>query len=434
MHLGAEAAVRRYLARHPWGGGAPDELPAPDPRLKLCVVIPSLAEAENLPAVLRSLGASRRPAEAEVLVLVNQSETAPPEILKNNQATMQLQAVFAGNPLPIYFLDRFSSGRALPAADAGVGLARRLGLDAGLARLQRAGNLTRASLACLDADSPVGPGYLDAVLEVFDRGDQPAAGYCTYAHPVPADPALRLAGAAYELWLRYVAAGLRVAGSWFAFPTIGSCTVVSAAAYARVGGMEPRQAAEDFHFLRKLAKLSGEAPLAFISRARVFPAARVSARVPFGTGRAMQRSLDEGPEAYLWVEPPEVFFDLAEFFRRLPEGYDDLDALRRLPPRLLAFLEAEGAWPVLGQFRKIYPGARQFTQAGQHWFDSLRCVRYANEVTRTQGRVWAFAAWAQILRALAPAESWADLKSPEPGQAGVEESWAWLSRVRSLVL
>jgi hypothetical protein len=290
----------------------------------------------------------------------------------------------------------------------------------------------RSALACLDADSPVAPGYLDALLEVFDRPEQPVAAYCTYAHPRPEDPRLLQAIVAYELWLRYWEMGLTAAGSWFAFPTIGSCTVVSAGAYAQVGGIEPRQAAEDFHFLRKLAKLSGTKPLTHIRSARVYPAARTSARVPFGTGRALLRSLEAGERLYLQVELPEVFLHLRDFFQRVPAAYSDPRQFEAIPPRLRDFLEREGAGKIFGKFRKIYPGERQFTQAVQHWFDSLRITRYANEVTREQGKVWAFDAWRTLLQALGCWEHVARLPFPAPGNSEVEVHWQWLQVLRDL--
>ncbi|NTV53440.1 MAG: glycosyltransferase family 2 protein, partial [Candidatus Firestonebacteria bacterium] len=414
------SGVRTYLARNPWAQAWDDALPAPKPELKLCIVIPSLAESRLLPRVLESLQAGRRLAEAEVIVLVNNAEHASPEILADNAATLQLQTQYRDTLLPIYFVDRALPPRGMPEAHAGVGLARRLGLDLALARLAQVGDLEVAALACLDADSPVAPGYIDTLLDTFGVTPPPVAGYCAYAHPLPSDPALRPAGVAYELWLRYLTAGLRAAGSWFAFPTVGSCMVVSAAAYAQVGGLEPRQAAEDFHFLRKLAKLSGERPLAAIDSALVFPEARVSGRVPFGTGRAMQRSLEEGADFYLWVDPASAFLDLAVFFQALPAAFDDLTGLHNLPPRLSAFLEEEKAWVILEKFQKTYPSSRQFVTAGQHWFDSLRIIRYAHVAGRLEGNQWIFSAWRMLLESLGLWGNFKTLEMPGPGNQDTE--------------
>lgn len=425
--------IDRYLRSNPWASALEDRLPAPRPGLKLCVVIPSLAESQNLPAVLDSLACgSRRLDECEVVVLVNQGENAPAEITRDNHATMELRAVYAASPVSVHFVDRFSRGRSLAAKQAGVGLARRLGLDLGLDRLVRAGQVERSCLACLDADSPVGPGYLDTLLEAFDREDQPPAAVCAYAHPMPAEAALRLPMVAYELWLRYLVAGFNAAGSVFAFSAIGSCTVVSAGAYAQVRGLEPRKAAEDFHFLRKLAKLNGLQLLPQIPGAMVYPAARLSDRVPFGTGRAMQRSAAEGRSVYLHVEPPEVFLEVAEFFRRAPEAFSRPAAWHGLPRRLDDFLGREGAWPVFEKFRALYPGSQQFTLAVQHWFDSLKIVRYANAVTRQQGRIWAFQAWKALLQALGQWAAAADLPLPVDGCQDLALLGAWLQAVREL--
>ena len=247
-------------------------LPAPEPELKLAVVIPSLAERKNLKPVLDSLAqGSRRLAEAEVLVVVNNAVHADPAVAEDNAGTLQDMLEVRIPGLKVFALDYASPGRALPDSKAGVGLARRVGLDAALARLWQAGNAKRSAIACLDADSPVAPGYLDALLEVFDSDDPPVAGICAYTHPEPEDRRLAESATYYELWLRYLEYGLRIARTPYAYQTVGSCLAVSALGYAQVSGMEPRQAGEDFHFLRKLIKLSGEKSLARILGARVFP-------------------------------------------------------------------------------------------------------------------------------------------------------------------
>lgn len=422
--------VDRYLRSNPWASALDDPLPDPSPGLKLCVVIPSLAESQILPAVLGSLTRSQRLNECEVLVLVNQAEGAPETVTRDNQATVEMRAAYADSSLALHFVDRFSPGRGLPKLQAGVGLARRLGLDLGLDRLARAGQAERSCLACLDADSPVAAGYLDAVLALFDRPQQPPAAICAYAHPWPAEAALQLPMVAYELWLRYLVAGFDAAGSVFAFPTIGSCTAVSARAYAQVRGLEPRKAAEDFHFLRKLAKLNGMQPLPPIPGAWVYPAARVSDRVPFGTGRAMQRSLAEGQDWYLRVEPPEAFLEVGEFFRLAPEAFAKPEAWRHLSPRMTAFLDREGAWEVLEKFRRLYPGEKQFVLAVQHWFDSLRIVRYVNEAARDQGKVWAFQAWKTLLQALGRWERMSHLPFPAEGGHTLSQLRSWLDALR----
>lgn len=360
----------------------------PSPKLKLSIVIPSLAEFENLPEVLRSLQASRKLDEAEVLVVVNHSDQATPEVRENDQRTLDLLKAWPQSGLRVLVLDHASTGRALPHAQAGVGLARRLGLDAALARLAQAGSVERSALAWLDADSPVAPGYIDALLAYFEVEPQPLAGICLYQHTQPTEPAARQAIQLYVKWLEYLEMGLTVAGSLFAFPAIGSCVVVSARGYTQVHGIEPRKAAEDFHFLRKLQKLNGPKPLGRIPGTMVYPSARISNRVPFGTGKAMSQFEQEGPGRFERVDPPEAFFELRAFFQAVPEGFHELARLKAAAAPLLSeFLEKEGAWEVFSRFQRTYPGPEQFHLAIQHWLDSLRIIRFLHRVGRIKGQV-----------------------------------------------
>lgn len=421
-------AIERYLSKHAWLDTA-CELPEPDSRLKLAIVIPSLAERESLPQVLDSLAAgSLRLAEAEVIVLVNNPEGSPREIVENNEATLRDIACRPSGPLRILAVNRASTRAGLPASQAGVGLARRLGMDLALQRLASAGAVERSAIACLDADSPVAPGYVDQVLAAFDRDQPPLGGLCRFAHPQPSDPRLEAAITAYETWLRYVEAGMELAGSLFAFPMIGSCIVVSAEGYALADGMPLRQAAEDFHFLRKLAKVSGWRRLARIA-AEVYPEARVSQRVPFGTGRAMLLCLSDGPNLYRNVESPETYLDLKQFFQAA--AVPDLRRIRAAAAPLLSeFLHQEDGWAVLEKFVRNYPQPEAFSLAVQHWFDSLRIVRYAHHHARRAGKVWVYDAFVQVLRDLGVSSVLENLPAIRPGEPDPETHFRWLEALR----
>lgn len=430
---GLSPIVARYLKRHACAHSKSGELPDPAGGLKLCVVIPSLAERGLLGRVLSSLEqGSARLAETEVIVPVNNPVDPEPDILADNLAT--LQELYHRNPGPLRVIaaDYASPGRWLDPQHAGVGLARRLGMDLALRRLAQGGDARRAAIACLDADSPVAPGYIDALLEAFDREDAPRAGVCAYAHALPDDPRLAAAMVAYELWLRYFEAGLRLAGSIFAFPTIGSCMAVSAEGYALADGMPVRRAGEDFHFLRKLAKISGPRPLARIDRAKVFPAARISRRVPFGTGRAMLRCLESGVGEYQTVAFPESFFNLRVFFAETAQTRDVRRLRAGVRGSLADFLENEKAWPVMEKLAANYPAQNLFARAVQHWFDSLRIVRYVNYCGRISGRTWIFDALSRVFTGLNQASLLQDLPRIPAGEATLPLHRQWLERLRSV--
>lgn len=427
------AAISRYLGRHALAA-APDEgQPAPGSGLRLCVVIPALAEGERLPGVLDSLErAASDPAAVEVIVVVNNPADAPAAVVQDNLDSLAVLRARAGR-LRVIALDRCSPDRAFAPDQAGVGLARRVGMDLALARLVAAGSPERSAIACLDADSPVGPDYLDTLLAAFDRPAQPLGGVCACRHPIPDDPERAGAILAYEIWMRTFELGLVLAGSPFSYPTIGSCLVASAAGYALADGMPTRQAGEDFYFAQKLIKLSAGRGLTRLDGAVVEPAARASDRVPFGTGRAMLRCASEGVDAYRFMEPAEAFLDLQRWFAAFAPGYADPGALERAAGRRLgAFLRSERAFAALARIRANQPDADRFAFAAHCWFDGLKCVRYAHAVEAELGRQRAFEVLGAILDGLDLAEPFADLAPPRPGDSDLGVHRAWLDRLRAV--
>jgi hypothetical protein len=108
-----------------------------------------------------------------------------------------------------------------------------------------------------------------------------------FRHNEDADGRRRRDALEYEISLRYYVAGLRFAGSPYAFHTIGSTLAVHTIAYSQVRGFPKRLAAEDFYLLNKLAKVGRVRPL---SGEPIRLSARISTRTPFGTGRALDRA------------------------------------------------------------------------------------------------------------------------------------------------
>ena len=372
-----DEAIERYLKDH--AEEYAEKLPDPGRGLRLCIVIPALAERESIGAVLHSL--PEKDDRFEVIIVVNHKEGASAEIVENNAGTVQ---DISGRALVIE--------RVFPDDVAGVGAARRAGMDLALRRLVKAGEPDKSAIACLDADSPVDPGYVEGILAVFGGDRPPAAGICACRHPIPEDEEQAKAIIAYELWLRYMEQGFRFCGSPYAFQTIGSCTVVSPHAYALADGMPRRQAGEDFYFLQKIAKVFGRVvDLDVVVR----PSPRVSDRVPFGTGRAMIRCRDDGPDYYLQAEPPRAFSDLKEFFESSRDGFADPDRMRA-SELLGAFIEKHGGWAVLEDIRENSADAEHFAFGVHTWFDSLQVVRYARRCKAEYGGVWILDALAEL--------------------------------------
>ncbi|EED32254.1 hypothetical protein NOR53_3259 [gamma proteobacterium NOR5-3] len=194
---------------------------------------------------------------------------------------------------------------ALPAVE-GVGLARKLGCDLALALIAN-GHIHSSWIHCSDADAKLPRDYFQAA------STEQGAAALTYpfTHIPPQDPREHTAIELYESYLRSYVVGLHKAGSPYAFHTIGSCIAVNAQAYAQVRGFPRRAAGEDFYLLNKVAKLG---PVITPRCTPLSLSARLSRRVPFGTGPALSQLLAR-----------ETLSDLAYFYN--PRCYEALAAV-----------------------------------------------------------------------------------------------------------
>ncbi|TNF51373.1 MAG: hypothetical protein EP304_00640, partial [Deltaproteobacteria bacterium] len=291
----APAAVQRYLdkrvAKGSWTVGGEE-----NSSFTGVVVIPSLAEGDSLFATLQSLEAN--PAHWRgsflVMVIVNHGEQACTEEKQQNlQDLTRLVEYSTESTLSLAWIDAASPGLEIPAKQAGVGFARKLAMDLALNCLDWQ---KEPLLVCLDADTLVEPNYLQTIFTHFQRSPLGAA-VLPFCHQQAGDALQQAAIERYELFMRSYVYGLRLAGSPYAFNSVGSAIACRAEAYVRCGGMNSRKAGEDFYFLQKLAKTDGVDQM---TGTRVFPEPRVSSRVPFGTGRSVGRLLEGETEAALF--------------------------------------------------------------------------------------------------------------------------------------
>ena len=199
-------------------------------------------------------------------------------------------------------VDRFSAGRQIPH-EQGVGLARKIGSDIACKLIYNK-KIASHWIHSTDADVRLPPDYFQPPTYHTDA----AALIYPFQHHCQ-DKTLQLAIDLYEFRLRYYVAALQWAGSGYGFHTIGSLICIDANSYAKVRGFPKRAGAEDFYLLNKLAKVgtvqSLESPVVQIE-------ARISKRVPFGTGPALEsiQALDLPLEDYRFYHP-QNFIDLA---------------------------------------------------------------------------------------------------------------------------
>ncbi len=317
------------------------------------VVIPALAESNHIFKTLSSLSKNPSAELARTLVVcvINNAkvDSVPANEFTDNQYTLKVldnreqpPALFDGirqSGLRIAYIDASSPGKEMPEKTAGVGLARKIGMDLALGVFNRDMDCQKL-LFCLDADTLVEHNYLSAVREFFEM-ENPAASVIGFAHQEADSVDEQAAICCYEIFLRYYVLGLSWAGSPYDFHSIGSTMVCTAGGYATVRGMNKRKAGEDFYFLDKLAKIGR---MGRISTTTVYPSSRRSHRVPFGTGKRVISFTDGEGINYTLYNPLS--------FAVLKGWFDYMSSCRDINSESI-LAAAEGIHPSLATFLRV---------------------------------------------------------------------------------
>jgi hypothetical protein len=355
----------------------------PSLNLGLVVVIP----AHDEPFLLLSLMSLKKcdlpECDVEVIIIVNESEKASEAIKeRNRQMAEQAAAWTQKNNRPRL---KFSVlHHSLPAKHAGVGLARKIGMDEACWRLERARN-PQGVIACFDADSRCTPNYFQAIEKHFKENPDAPACSIYFEHPLAGadfDEPVYQAIAEYELHLRYYIQAQRYAGFPHAFHTVGSSMAVRGSAYQQQGGMNKRKAGEDFYFIHKFTLLPG---FGVLNTTRVIPSPRPSHRVPFGTGRAIQEITRQKGDYQTYAF--ENFEELRAFLRLLPDLYrkntEILDSLHA--PLLHVFLETQDFTQKLEEIKHHSSSYVTFQNRFFRWFNAFLVMKYLH-FARDRGR------------------------------------------------
>ncbi|KAF0221157.1 MAG: hypothetical protein FD174_655 [Geobacteraceae bacterium] len=380
--MGGDDCVRKYLnsraIKGPWQISGPAE-----GGFAGAVVIPALAEGDNLFATLCSL--ARNPADLLtrflVLVVVNHRTDAPPEDKADNYGALTRLATGepALRPLKLAWVDAASQDLELPVKGGGVGMARKIGLDLALTRLDHEN--ADPLLISLDADTLVEPSYLPAISNHF-HSTTAGGAVLHFRHQEGCSGRQQQAIERYELFLRSYVLGLELAGSPYAFHTVGSAMGCRASAYARMGGMNGRTAGEDFYFLQQLHRTTG---VKQVGGTVVHPSARASHRVPFGTGRSVSRllALEEGAVLFYRPECFRLLKEWLDLVRSHPAGNgEELRAKAAcISSHLGTYLDNVRFEAVWEKLRKNHRDWASLSIAFHCWFDGLKTMKLIHHLS-----------------------------------------------------
>ena len=347
-----------YLERYAWPHMLFPGYQPPD-NLSMIVVVPCYKEPDLIEAI-EALNECKEPAnEVLIIVVINESENATLEDRTANKTTLgQLEGYKSKYPL-------LFSYQRLPHKKAGVGLARKIGMDEAVRIFRNAGN--DGAVVCFDADCRCDSNYLDEIELAYSDPDI-QSGIIFYEHRLHRENHDAIVD--YELYLRYYIDALRFAHFPYAHQTLGSCITVRASMYEKVGGMNTRKAGEDFYFLNKTIPHGG---FKEINSTTIRPSDRVSDRVPFGTGRAVYELLNSG-EKYE-VYHPNTFEDLKLLFDKVDDLWRQND--RKLPMTIKTFLGDDWKDQLL-KLKEQVSSKEAFNKRFFHWFDAFKILKFVH--------------------------------------------------------
>ncbi|BDD08822.1 hypothetical protein FUAX_12540 [Fulvitalea axinellae] len=364
-----------YLERYAWPEFLSEDMPI-DSDTELSVVIPCHNEPDLISS-LRSLANCDDPGcGTEVIVIINQGTGCAPEIDRQNEKTYQEALHWAEKTaLPFRLIVKWV--KDLPKKHAGVGLARKIGMDEAVRRFESIGK--DGVIICFDADSLCEKNYLTEIRSFFKQHPHMPGCSIHFEHPLegPLAPEIYDGIATYELHLRYYVDALRWAGHPFAYQTIGSSMASRSSVYQKQGGMNRRKAGEDFYFLQKIIELGNFEDL---TTTKVIPSPRASDRVPFGTGRAISEWLEEKKEIDLTYHP-DAFVDLKELFaspKKLYVSKDAKNVYEGLPESIRRFISLQEfnvkIESLLAESRKEETFRKKFF----HWFNAFTTLKFVH--------------------------------------------------------
>jgi hypothetical protein len=220
----------------------------------------------------------------------------------------------------------------------------------------------------LDGDTRFSPTYFQSVRENFVHHRDAVGLSVPYYHKLSGKAEEDRAILRYEIYMRNYAINLWRIGNPYSYTALGSAMALPVHAYKAIGGMTPKKSGEDFYFLQKLCKYGS---LLSWNSEKVYPAARFSDRVFFGTGPAMIKGASGDWESY-----PVYHHTLFDMVRKTYEGFDRLfekDVELPMDPFLKDTLGWTDPWKAL---RGNSKGQEKFRKACMHKVDGLRILQF----------------------------------------------------------
>ena len=336
--------------------------------MKLHIAIPALDELEFLPNILAAIAKQKTDYPFYVYICVNQpdawwTDVEKVKICENNQKLLHfLEGVKGVKGVSLEIIDKTSVGKGWIGNSSGVGWARKTLFDE---IFKTAAD--EDVIISLDADTLFSESYFQSIGDNFTQNKMDVVSV-PYYHKLTDDENANRAILLYEIYLRNYFINMHRIGSPYAFTAIGSAIAVKVKALNKIRGITPLSSGEDFYLLQKLRKM---APISNYNSEMVYPAARFSTRVPFGTGPAMNHFRAGKFQSYP-IYHESLFDKIKETYDIIPELFTE-DKATEFIEFLKEQYKTDDLWAPL---RKNFKTLPQFARAFHEKADGLRILQF----------------------------------------------------------
>lgn len=348
----------------------------PSLNLGIIVVIPAKDEPYLLLSLMALHRCTRPTCDVEVIIVINGADKDSEDVKERNLALLNQVRNWAKKNRRYGFKFYAIHHPDLTPKYAGVGLARKIGMDEATWRFQKIKN-PKGIIACFDADCRCDENYLVSLEAHFKAKPKAQACSIYFEHPLSGanfEDEIYQSIISYELHLRYYIQAQRFAAFPMAYHTVGSSMAVRCTAYQKQGGMNRRKAGEDFYFIHKF---TGLGQFQELNTTRVIPSPRPSTRVPFGTGRAILGIIKDKGNYQTYAL--QSFEDLRLLFSVVLSLYKEASlATLDLPDSVRAFLKTQSFEERLVEIRKHTASSRSFRKRFFQWFDAFMLMKYVH--------------------------------------------------------
>ncbi len=333
------------------------------------IALPLMDEHINLPNILEDIEKQETQNNITLVCCVNQPEAfnnkeEKKHICESNRKSLDfLSAAASRTSYPIIIIDKSSEGRGWDQHNYGVGWARKVCMEK-INELASDDDI----MISLDADTGFGEYYISSVIDTLRKNKGAKALAVPYYHFLSGEEVKDRAILRYEIYMRYYNLNMMRIHSPYAYTAIGSGIALPVRTYRKINGITPYKSGEDFYFMQKIRK-SG--PVIIWNKEKVFPAARFSDRVLFGTGPAMIKGARGDWSSYP-IYHHLHFDEIADTYSIFEKLYISDESC----PMDVFLKHKFPDYPFWEKLRKNHPHKVTFMKACHEKIDGLRILQY----------------------------------------------------------